>query len=208
VSRRDIIDAWVWPGRLREVDGIGPVRAASILAAWAEQKAVREIMVFLHSHGVGTALAVRIHNPCPGKHRRFRNSAKPGQFPDFLPLHVVRQLAQAVLLRQAIERGGLPRTAILSAFVVVCRRPPTSALSVSHGENRGSSPLGSASKISDLIALPSRPTKRCLLFVYYPGRRTKKILWIGDRIIDVHKNRGTVFTLQAAPALKCCGART
>ena len=35
------------PDRLREVDGIGPVRAASILAAWAEQKAVREIMVFL-----------------------------------------------------------------------------------------------------------------------------------------------------------------
>ncbi len=45
---------------LREVDGIGPVRAASILAAWAEQKAVREIMIFLHSHGVGTARAVRI----------------------------------------------------------------------------------------------------------------------------------------------------
>src|SRR6185312_13252109 len=40
------------PDRLREVDGIGPVRAASILAAWAEQKAVREIMVFLHSHGL------------------------------------------------------------------------------------------------------------------------------------------------------------
>jgi exodeoxyribonuclease V alpha subunit len=48
------------PDRLREVDGIGPVRAANILAAWAEQKAVREIMVFLHSHGVSTARAVRI----------------------------------------------------------------------------------------------------------------------------------------------------
>src|ERR1022692_691897 len=48
------------PDRLREIDGIGPVRAASILASWAEQKAVREIMVFLHSHGVGTARAVRI----------------------------------------------------------------------------------------------------------------------------------------------------
>ncbi|NJL50213.1 MAG: AAA family ATPase [Bacteroidales bacterium] len=46
--------------RLREVDGIGPVRADRIVAAWAEQKAVREIMVFLHSHGVGTARAVRI----------------------------------------------------------------------------------------------------------------------------------------------------
>ena len=48
------------PDRLREVSGIGPVRAASILAGWTEQKAVREIMVFLHSHGVGTARAVRI----------------------------------------------------------------------------------------------------------------------------------------------------
>ena len=54
----DIIEAT--PDRLREVGGIGPVRATSILAAWAEQKAVREIMVFLHSHGVGTARAVRI----------------------------------------------------------------------------------------------------------------------------------------------------
>jgi exodeoxyribonuclease V alpha subunit len=54
----DVIEAT--PDRLREVAGIGPVRVASILAAWAEQKAVREIMVFLHSHGVGTARAVRI----------------------------------------------------------------------------------------------------------------------------------------------------
>jgi exodeoxyribonuclease V alpha subunit len=54
----DIIETT--PDRLREVEGIGPVRAASILAAWAEQKAVREIMVFLHSHGVSTARAVRI----------------------------------------------------------------------------------------------------------------------------------------------------
>ena len=48
------------PERLREVAGIGPVRAGRITGAWAEQKAVREIMVFLHSHGVGTARAVRI----------------------------------------------------------------------------------------------------------------------------------------------------
>ena len=48
------------PERLREVDGIGPVRAERITTAWAEQKAVREIMMFLHGHGVGTARAVRI----------------------------------------------------------------------------------------------------------------------------------------------------
>ena len=49
------------PQRLREVTGIGQVRATRITDAWAEQKIVREIMVFLHSHGVGTARAVRIY---------------------------------------------------------------------------------------------------------------------------------------------------
>ena len=55
----DIIEAE--PDRLREVDGIGPKRAGRIVDAWAEQKVVREIMVFLHSHDVGTARAVRIY---------------------------------------------------------------------------------------------------------------------------------------------------
>lgn len=48
------------PERLREVDGIGPVRQGRVAQGWAEQRAVREIMVFLHSNGVGTARAVRI----------------------------------------------------------------------------------------------------------------------------------------------------
>jgi exodeoxyribonuclease V alpha subunit len=48
------------PERLRELPGIGKVRASRIAQAWADQKVVREIMVFLHSHGVGTARAVRI----------------------------------------------------------------------------------------------------------------------------------------------------
>ena len=54
----DIIEAE--PDRLREVTGIGEVRARRITEGWAEQKIIREIMVFLHSHGVGTARAVRI----------------------------------------------------------------------------------------------------------------------------------------------------
>jgi exodeoxyribonuclease V alpha subunit len=55
----DVIDRE--PDRLREVPGIGPMRAARIAAGWAEQKAVRDIMLFLHGHGVGTARAVRIY---------------------------------------------------------------------------------------------------------------------------------------------------
>ena len=45
------------PERLREVSGIGQNRAERIAEAWAEQKIVREIMIFLHSHSVGTELA-------------------------------------------------------------------------------------------------------------------------------------------------------
>ena len=47
--------------KLEEVNGIGPGRRQKIKAAWAEQKAVREIMIFLHSHGVSTSRAVRIY---------------------------------------------------------------------------------------------------------------------------------------------------
>jgi exodeoxyribonuclease V alpha subunit len=49
------------PGRLREVEGIGPRRAERIVGLWAEHQTIREIMLFLHQNGVGTARAVRIY---------------------------------------------------------------------------------------------------------------------------------------------------
>ena len=49
------------PERLLELEGIGPKRKERVTEAWAEQKVIREIMVFLQSHGVGTARAVRIY---------------------------------------------------------------------------------------------------------------------------------------------------
>ncbi|PKN90882.1 MAG: ATP-dependent RecD-like DNA helicase [Chloroflexi bacterium HGW-Chloroflexi-6] len=49
------------PERLLDVPGIGMDRAGKITAAWQEQKQVKEIMVFLHSHGVSTNLAVKIY---------------------------------------------------------------------------------------------------------------------------------------------------
>src|SRR5260370_9136762 len=48
-------------GRLEDVDGIGPKRRQKIKEAWAEQKVIRNIMVFLHSNGVSTSRAVRIY---------------------------------------------------------------------------------------------------------------------------------------------------
>lgn len=55
----DIIEAN--PERLMELEGIGKKRREKITSAWSEQKVIREIMVFLQSHGVGTARAVRIY---------------------------------------------------------------------------------------------------------------------------------------------------
>jgi exodeoxyribonuclease V alpha subunit len=55
----EIIDSH--PERLREVPDIGPVRSGVIAAAWEEQKQVKEIMLFLHSHAVSTNLAVKIY---------------------------------------------------------------------------------------------------------------------------------------------------
>ncbi len=49
------------PSFLSEVKGIGPRRIERIRESWQQQKAVRGIMVFLQSHGVGTARAVRIY---------------------------------------------------------------------------------------------------------------------------------------------------
>ena len=49
------------PQRLLEVPGIGSDRMQRISVAWDEQKQVKEIMVFLHGHGVSTNLAVKIY---------------------------------------------------------------------------------------------------------------------------------------------------
>ncbi|MEV5377804.1 ATP-dependent RecD-like DNA helicase [Streptomyces nondiastaticus] len=49
------------PGRLVEVPGLGPKRTKLIGAAWEEQKAIKEVMVFLQGVGVSTSIAVRIY---------------------------------------------------------------------------------------------------------------------------------------------------
>jgi len=49
------------PNRLAEVPGLGPKRTAKITAAWQEQKAIKEVMIFLQGVGVSTSIAVRIY---------------------------------------------------------------------------------------------------------------------------------------------------
>jgi exodeoxyribonuclease V alpha subunit len=46
--------------RLRTVEGIGPLRLRRITDTWAEQKEIREVMLFLQGHGVSSAYAVKI----------------------------------------------------------------------------------------------------------------------------------------------------
>ncbi len=48
-------------GRLEDMDGIGPKRNQKTKDAWAEQKVIRNIVVFLHSNRVSTSRAVRIY---------------------------------------------------------------------------------------------------------------------------------------------------
>ncbi|HEY5836047.1 ATP-dependent RecD-like DNA helicase [Streptomyces sp.] len=55
----DIIESE--PERLVEVPGLGPKRTKLIAAAWEEQKAIKEVMVFLQGVGVSTSIAVRIY---------------------------------------------------------------------------------------------------------------------------------------------------
>ena len=55
----DVIEQF--PSRLTEVRGIGPTRADRITSSWRDQRVIRDIMVFLQGHGLGTARAVRIY---------------------------------------------------------------------------------------------------------------------------------------------------
>ncbi|MEZ4735818.1 MAG: AAA family ATPase [Caldilineaceae bacterium] len=49
------------PERLNEVPGVGRKRVQMIMTAWQEQKAIKEVMLFLQSHGVSTSLATKIY---------------------------------------------------------------------------------------------------------------------------------------------------
>lgn len=49
------------PQRLLEVDGIGEARAEMIASSFSEQKEIREVMIFLQSHGISTTFALKIY---------------------------------------------------------------------------------------------------------------------------------------------------
>jgi exodeoxyribonuclease V alpha subunit len=49
------------PDRLLEIDGLGPKKILQIKKSWAEQRGIRDVMVFLQSYGIGTGYAVRVY---------------------------------------------------------------------------------------------------------------------------------------------------
>ena len=57
---KDVIDQF--PERLNEVKGLGEKKLERIKACWAEQKSIREVMIFLQTYGVSPTYAQKIYN--------------------------------------------------------------------------------------------------------------------------------------------------
>jgi exodeoxyribonuclease V alpha subunit len=96
------------PERLLEVEGIGKTRLKRIIAGWAEQKAIREIMVFLQGHGVGTSRAVRIY-------KAYGGDAIP--LIEENPYRLARDIRGIgfITADQIAQRLGIPKTSMLRA---------------------------------------------------------------------------------------------
>ena len=96
------------PERLTELEGIGPKRQQRVVDAWSAQKVIREIMVFLHSHGVGTARAVRIYKTY-GAEAIVRVQENPYRLA--LDIHGIGFKTADTLA----QRLGIPRDAVIRA---------------------------------------------------------------------------------------------
>ncbi len=95
------------PDELLALPGIGPKRKDRVTRAWAEQKVIREIMVFLQSHGVGTARAVRIYKTY-GEEAIARVTENPYRLA--LDIHGIGfKTADAIAQRLGIPRDSLIR---------------------------------------------------------------------------------------------------
>jgi exodeoxyribonuclease V alpha subunit len=95
------------PDRLAALPGIGPKRMQQIVASWAEQKAVRNIMIFLQGHGIGPGRAVRIY-------KTYGDNAialvRENPYRLALDIHGIGfRIADALALRLGIERDAMMR---------------------------------------------------------------------------------------------------
>src|SRR6266581_4276536 len=148
----DVIEAE--PDRLQEVDGIGPVRAGRITAAWAEQKVVREIMVFLHSHGVGTARAVRIYKTYGGDAVQVMSENPYRMARDIRGIGF--KTADAIAMKLGIDKTAMkPENACGSSPALMACSSPREKLGC-HGKGMGAEPQ----KMRNAKGTPCRSTAR------------------------------------------------
>ena len=131
------------PERLFELEGIGPKRQQQLVKAWSDQKVVRDIIVFLHSHGLGSARAVRIYKTY-GDQAVQHIQQNPYRLATDIPgigFTTADQLAQKLgiqpdalirgyaglyhLLQNAATQGhcGLPRTELITTAVKLLDMP-------------------------------------------------------------------------------------
>ena len=93
--------------RLQEIEGIGEERRKSIKESWKEQKEIRELMVFLHSIGVSTNKALKVHKLW-GEAAREKISKNPyvlAQFVDGIGFKTADGIGEKVgLARESLER--------------------------------------------------------------------------------------------------------
>ncbi len=162
------------PHRLREVAGIGPKRADGIATGWAEQRAIREIMIFLHANGVGTSRAVRIYKTygadaiqviSDDPYRLARDIRGIGfKTADALAMKLGIETALiraragiSFAMTEALDEGhcGLPRDDLLPLAVDLLEIPDTIVLDARAGDRRS----GRRAR----LRLPRRPLSRRVL---------------------------------------------
>ncbi|HKD77414.1 MAG TPA: helix-hairpin-helix domain-containing protein, partial [Ktedonobacterales bacterium] len=95
------------PARLTEIKGISPAKRDAIVAGWEEQRAIRDIMVFLQSHNISPALAKKIFNQY-GQDAINVINENPYQLEQDI-YGVGFKTADAIALHLGLPRDSLPR---------------------------------------------------------------------------------------------------
>jgi exodeoxyribonuclease V alpha subunit len=104
------------PTFLKEIKGIGSKRIQQIRESWRQQKAVRDIMVFLQSHGLGTAHAVRIYKTYGDRALDIVKS-NPYRLADEV-WGIGFQTADQLALKLGFDRQALPRAQAALRYVL------------------------------------------------------------------------------------------
>lgn len=182
--------------RLEEVEGIGQKKRREIKASWDQQRAIREIMVFLHGHGISTSRALRIHKTY-GDDARAVLEKNPYQLAEDifgigfktaddlagklgLPADAPARREAALLhvLRAAREEGhaALPRSEALERAAELVGRSPAEIDSVLPALVAREAVRPETLENIDLLFLPALRHAECAITRAIRGRRARLAL--------------------------------